>query len=153
RQVLCWFHCRGGVAAFAADRFPIWIRQISADTSIYGFPAVDGDAGGVKVAFHDRPCQEFCTPASIDRAIRAEDESDLRAVLRDFLPALDGPLVQAKTCLYTMTPDAHFAISKHPRHSQVQIAAGFSGHGFKFCSVVGEILADLAIDGKSRHDI
>jgi sarcosine oxidase len=153
RQVLCWFRCSQGVAAFTPDRFPIWIREIDAHTSIYGFPAVDGDAGGVKVAFHDRPGQEFCTPASIDRTIRTEDESNLREVLRDFLPALDGPLEQAKTCLYTMTPDAHFVICKHPRHPQVQIAAGFSGHGFKFCSVVGEIMADLAINGKSRHDI
>ncbi len=99
------------------------------------------------MSFHDQPTKEICTAATIDRNIRESDEQDLRAALRDFLPWLDGPLVQAKTCLYTMTPDAHFVISAHPRHAQVQVACGFSGHGFKFCSVVGEILADLATTG------
>jgi sarcosine oxidase len=153
RQVLCWFQSSGGVAAFAPDRFPIWIRQIDEHTSIYGFPAVDGNAGGVKVAFHERPKQEACTAETIDRTIRESDEISLRAVLRDFLPTLDGPLAKATTCLYTMTPDAHFVISAHPRYAQVQVACGFSGHGFKFCSVVGEILADLAITGSTQHDV
>lgn len=153
RQVLCWFQASAGVAPFAADRFPIWIRQIDEHTSIYGFPAVDGEDGGVKVAFHDQPNQEFCTAETIDRTIRPDDEARLRAVLRDFLPALDGPLAKAATCLYTMTPDAHFVITTHPRHAQVHVACGFSGHGFKFCSVVGEILADLATTGATRHDL
>ncbi len=153
RQVLCWFRSRNGVALFRPDQFPIWIRQIDPRTSIYGFPAVDGEDGGVKVAFHDRPNQEFCTAADIDRNIRPADEASLRAVLRDFLPSLDGPLAKATTCLYTMTPDAHFVITTHPRHAQVQVACGFSGHGFKFCSVVGEILADLATTGSTRHDL
>ena len=153
RAVLCWFQSSRGVAPFAPDRFPIWIRQMDERTSIYGFPAVDGDAGGVKVSFHDRPTREICTAETIERMIRESDEQDLRAALRDFLPWLNGPLVQAKTCLYTMTPDAHFVISAHPRHAQVHIACGFSGHGFKFCSVVGEILADLATAGTSRHDL
>ncbi len=153
RAVLCWFHSSRGVASFAPNRFPIWIRQIDERTSTYGFPAVDGDAGGVKVSFHDRPMKEICTADTIDREIRESDESDLRAALRDFLPWLDGPLAQAKTCLYTMTPDAHFVISAHPRHAQVHVACGFSGHGFKFCSVVGEILADLATTGSTRHDL
>ena len=153
RAVLCWFHSSRGVASFTPDHFPIWIRQIDECTSTYGFPAVDGDTGGVKVSFHDRLQKEICTPATIDRNISAADEHDLRAALRDFLPWLDGPLVQAKTCLYTMTPDAHFVISAHPRHGQVHVACGFSGHGFKFCSVVGEILADLATTGATPHDL
>jgi sarcosine oxidase len=153
RGVLCWFQTSGGVGAFAPDRFPVWIRQIDESTSIYGFPAVDGEAGGVKVSFHDRPMKEICTAGTVERTIRESDEQDLRSVLRDFLPGLDGPLVQATTCLYTMTPDAHFVISAHPRHAQVQVACGFSGHGFKFCSVVGEILADLATTGSTRHDM
>ena len=153
RQVLCWFKSPAGIESFQPDRFPIWIRQIDARTSIYGFPAVDGSEGGVKIAFHDQSNQEVCTAETIDRSIRDADETNLRAVLRDFLPALDGPLVKATTCLYTMTPDAHFVISTHPRHAQVQVACGFSGHGFKFCSVVGEILADLATAGATRHDL
>src|SRR4029077_17700323 len=89
RAVLCWFQSSRGVASFAPDRFPIWIRQIDGHTSTYGFPAVDGDTGGVKVSFHDRPEKEICTAETIDRTIRGSDEQDLRAALRDFLPWLD----------------------------------------------------------------
>ena len=69
------------------------------------------------------------------------------------IPALDGELVRAKTCLYTMTPDENFVIGAHPRAANCTIACGFSGHGFKFASVVGEILADLATSGTTAHPI
>jgi sarcosine oxidase len=69
------------------------------------------------------------------------------------LPALDGPLLSASTCMYTMTPDQHFIIGLHPRHPQVAIACGFSGHGFKFAPVIGEILADLVLTGATPHPI
>ncbi|WP_258935282.1 FAD-dependent oxidoreductase [Nesterenkonia pannonica] len=59
----------------------------------------------------------------------------------------------AKTCLYSVTPDKHFVIGRHPEHDQVSIACGFSGHGFKFVPVVGQILADLALDGSTEHPI
>ena len=59
----------------------------------------------------------------------------------------------AATCLYTVTPDRHFIIDRHPEHPQVSYAAGFSGHGFKFGPTIGEVLADLAIEGSSRHDV
>jgi sarcosine oxidase len=93
------------------------------------------------------------TPESVDRRIRDDDIAEMRAVLRDFLPAVDGELVQAATCLYTLTPDLNFIIGPHPRHAQVKVAAGFSGHGFKFCSVVGEILSNLVVTGRAGHDI
>jgi sarcosine oxidase len=70
-----------------------------------------------------------------------------------YVPSLDGELLYAKTCMYTNTPDEHFVISVHPEHPQVAIAAGFSGHGFKFCGVVGEILADLATESETGHPI
>ena len=66
-------------------------------------------------------------------------------------PALAGRCVEAKACMYTNTPDLHFVISAHPEHANVAVAAGFSGHGYKFCSVVGEILADLALEGRTDH--
>ncbi|HET7597286.1 MAG TPA: hypothetical protein VFK15_10170, partial [Burkholderiales bacterium] len=65
----------------------------------------------------------------------------------------DGPMLDMKACLFTNSPDEHFMIDLHPEHRAVAIAAGFSGHGFKFCSVVGEIMADLALEGRTRHDI
>lgn len=55
--------------------------------------------------------------------------------------------------MYTNTPDQHFVVSTHPEHPQVVIAAGFSGHGYKFCGVIGEILADLAVEGETPHPV
>ena len=69
------------------------------------------------------------------------------------VPTLPGRFLRAAPCMYTMTPDDHFVIATHPQHEQVTVACGFSGHGFKFVPVVGEILADLAIDGATTHPI
>jgi sarcosine oxidase len=77
----------------------------------------------------------------------------MRRAARELLPALDGPLVRATTCLYTLTPDLNFVVGEHPAHPQVKVAAGFSGHGFKFCSVIGEVLAELVATGRSCRDI
>jgi sarcosine oxidase len=77
----------------------------------------------------------------------------LREFAAKYFPSGNGPTMSLRACLFTNTPDEHFIIDLHPRHSQVVIAAGFSGHGYKFCSVVGEILADLAVQGSTRHDI
>ena len=107
----------------------------------------------MKVAFFHSPVREVTTPESVDRRIRDDDVSVLRAALRQFFPDLDGIYLRGTTCLYSMTPDQHFAIGLHPRYPNVVIAAGFSGHGFKFCPVVGEILADLACDSRTRHNI
>ncbi|MBL9126721.1 MAG: FAD-dependent oxidoreductase, partial [Verrucomicrobiales bacterium] len=131
----------------------IYIWQRSADSTPYGFPAVDGARGGVKIAFYRKPAPEPCTADRVDRSIRTDDVSAMREAVRALLPSLDGPLLRAATCLYTLTPDLNFTLGTHPLHPQVQVAAGFSGHGFKFCSVVGEILADLVQSGRTRHDI
>ncbi len=150
RQVSCWFDPPGGIAPFTRDRFPIYIWERAPGVSPYGFPAVDGPAGGVKIAYYRKPRVEACTADTVDRTLRVEDEEDLREVVRDFLPALDGRLIRGTTCLYTLTPDLHFVIDRHPRHPEVIVTAGFSGHGFKFCSVVGEVVADLATRGRSE---
>jgi len=153
RQVLFWFHPPGGVAPFLPERFPVYIWEHPSGATPYGFPAVDGDAGGVKIACYRKTIPEPCTPETVDRRIREDDVASMRTAMRGLLPLLDGPLLKAATCLYTLTPDLNFVIGTHPAHPQVQIAAGFSGHGFKFCSVVGELLADLAISGRTRHDL
>ncbi len=153
RQVLFWFQPPGGIQPFAPDRFPIYIWQPRKGSVLYGFPAVDGPQGGVKVAFYRKPTSELCSPNTVDRRVREDDIAEIREGVRDFLPALDGKLIDAATCLYTLTPDLHFVIGPHPSHPQVTLAAGFSGHGFKFCSVVGEILAQLASEGRAGMDI
>jgi len=153
RQVMYWFQPKSGVEIYQPNRFPIYIWENSDGLQPYGFPAMDGPNGGVKIAFFRIPDAQVCTPETVDRQLQAADETAMRTVIRQFLPDLDGELRHAATCLYTCTPDLHFVMGLHPSHSQVAFAAGFSGHGFKFCSVIGEILADLATTRATRHDL
>jgi len=152
RQILFWFDPVGGVEPFLPDRLPIFIWEPEDGNSFYAIPAHDGPRGGVKVAFF-RADGRPADPETIDREVHDDEVEFIRSYLARYVPALDGDFLYAKTCMYTNTPDEHFVISTHPEYPQVAIAAGFSGHGYKFCSVVGEILADLATDGESRHPI
>ena len=81
------------------------------------------------------------------------DEAPLRAFAEHYFPDGAGPTIALKTCLFEPSPDEHFLIDRHPEAANAIVGAGFSGHGFKFCSVVGEILADLVVDGTTRHEI
>lgn len=154
RQVLHWFDPGGGTAAFAPGRFPVYIWDCGHDVQFYGFPAQAGPPGGVKVAFFRSPMPQICTADTVDRVVRAEEIARLREALADRLPAIArGAHVESVVCLYTLTADRHFAIGVHPQHPQVTIASPCSGHGFKFASVIGEILADIALDGRTRHAI
>lgn len=136
-QQLHWFEPAGGDTPFAPDRFPIYIWDIGGGIQFYGFPA--DDEGRVKVAFFRS---------------RVKGEDAMRAVLQPRIPALgNGVLVDTVACKYTLTPDQHFVIGTHPDFANVTIASPCSGHGYKFASVIGEILADLAIDGATRHAI
>jgi sarcosine oxidase len=147
-----WFQPSGGVGPFTPDRQPIWIHGGTADgLQLYGFPAIDGPDGGVKVAFFRRGV--VCTPETIDRVVHPDEVAFMAEHLRALLPTVPGRPLTAVTCMYTTTPDHHFVIARHPRHEQVTVACGFSGHGFKFVPVVGEILADLATRGTTDHPI
>jgi sarcosine oxidase len=116
------------------------------DYILYGFPSIDGPKGGVKVAIHGS--DEICSASSIDREIRQEDLNRIRSRVAIRVPSLNGALVKARPCMYTMTPDENPIICQHPHFPSVSIAAGFSGHGFKMASVIGEVLADLAVQGQ-----
>ena len=94
-----------------------------------------------------------CTPHTIRRQVDPAEIEALRAVLDRYMPGSSGPVLWTLTCMYTLTPDRHFVIDRHPRHEQVAYCCGFSGHGFKFASVIGEIMADLATDSATRHPI
>jgi sarcosine oxidase len=151
RQVMYWFQPLRGVLPYLPARQPVYIHEDAAGTQVYGFPAIDGPDGGVKVAFFRRGT--VCTPDSIDREVHPDEVTAIAEHLIDVLPTLPGAFLSASTCMYTTTPDQHFVIAPHPQAAQVTVACGFSGHGFKFVPVVGEILADLATTGTTAHPI
>jgi sarcosine oxidase len=151
RQVMFWYEPKSSLEPFLPERFPIFIWEPEDGNMFYGFPAQDADRG-VKAAFF-RAGGVPTSPDTIDRKVHEEEIGFLRAYLTEHVPELAGRCLDARACMYTNTPDEHFVISAHPEHPQVVIACGFSGHGYKFCSVVGEILADLAIEGSTRHSI
>lgn len=148
RQTILWFGTTDE-AAFRRDRFPIFLAEVPGGP-YYGLPAIDGR--GLKVARH-YGAPELDSPELVERAVRPADERPVRDFLTTHIPNAAGPLRYAQTCMYTLTPDRHFLIDIHPDHPRVAVAAGFSGHGFKFSSVVGEILADLVEIGRTRWPI
>ena len=148
RQVLAWLTPKRP-ELFAPDRFPVFLIDVE-EGSYYGFPAHDGH--GLKVGWYHH-FRERIDPDDPDRSTRPGDEAALRAFAERYLPDGAGPTEMLKACMFTNSPDEHFLIDRLPDAPQVSVAAGFSGHGYKFCSVVGEIMADLAVDGATRHDI
>jgi len=152
RQVVGWFE-PDDVAQFTADRFPVFLLQ-SRYGFHYGFPALGhmGVQMGVKVAKHHH-LDETVTPKSCARTVSARDEAEIRAPLAEHLPRVNGRLLSAQTCLYTMTPDDTFIIDRMPGFPHIVIASPCCGHGFKFSPVVGEIVADLVTQGTTRHDM
>lgn len=149
RQVMYWLDPIGGVSGF--EDHPIFIDENASGIYIYGFPAIDGPRGGVKVGFARQGIA--CTPDTIDRVVHAHEISNITTRVGELLPALAGGCLRAVTCMYSNTPDRHFVIGRHPQYADVTVACGFSGHGFKFVPVVGEILADLAINRGTDHPI
>ena len=149
RQIQYWFQPTGGTGPF--EDHPIYIWEAADSTQVYGFPAIDGPSGGAKIAFFRRGT--VTTPETIDREVHDFEITDMAAAAGSHLPLLPGTFLRAKTCLYSTTPDEHFVIARHPAHSSVTVACGFSGHGFKFVPVVGEVVADLATTGTTRHPI
>ncbi len=148
RQVMAWFTPQDP-APFAAGRFPVFLIE-SRHGMHYGFPP-DGE-GRIKVAKHHHD-DRTVDPDRYDRTVSGVDEALIRAVLAEHLPAADGPLAHATTCLYTVTPDRDFLLDRLPGSPQVIVASPCSGHGFKFAPVLGDILADLATTGSTGHDI
>ncbi|WP_171162565.1 N-methyl-L-tryptophan oxidase [Usitatibacter palustris] len=148
RQVLAWFQPLDD-ALFTSSRFPVFLLE-NRHGIHYGFPP-HGDAT-VKIAKHHH-ADEAVEPEGYDRTVSAGDEAMIRAAIADHIPAANGRLAAAKTCLYTVTPDGDFIIDRMPGAPDIIVASPCSGHGFKFAPVIGEILADLATTGTTRHDI
>jgi sarcosine oxidase len=145
---MAWFAPREP-ELFAPGWFPVFLVE-SEHGLHYGIPPFGGR--GLKVAKHHHR-NETVDPDGYDRHVSAADEALIRAPLAEYLPSVDGPPLETASCLYTMTPDGDFLIDRLPGVPQAIVASPCSGHGFKFAPVIGEILADLAIDGRTRHDI
>lgn len=149
RQVVMWTQPLRP-ELFRVHAFPVFNLQ-GAEGRFYGYPMY-GLIPGFKIGkYHHR--RETVDPDCVARDASAEDEDVLREGIRAYFPDADGPTMALKVCLFTNSPDEHFIIDRHQRHERVYVAAGFSGHGFKFCSVIGEIMSELALEGTSRLDI
>ena len=149
RQVMIWMQPRTP-EYFQVGTFPVFNMAVD-EGNFYGFPAYS--IPGFKLARWHHLEQTVADPDHMDRDCHPEDEAVLRAFVQRYFPLGEGPTLSMRTCLFTNTPDGHFVVDTHPQWPEVVIAGGFSGHGYKFCSVMGEILADLAEHGQTRHDI
>jgi len=148
RQVIGWFE-PADPALFARDRCPIFMIE-NRNGIFYGFPS--GAKPGIKFAKHHH-ADEAVDPSVPTRPMDDADEALLREALAAHVPSLDGRLVSSQTCRYTTTPDGDFIVDRLPGTPAIIVASPCSGHGFKFAPVIGEILADLAMAGATRHDI
>jgi len=148
RQVLVWMQPKRP-ELFTPQRFPVFNLTVE-EGRWYGFP-VFGVPGFKYGRWHH--LEEHIDPDLMDREAHPRDEKLLRELAERYFPDAAGPTLSLKACIFTNTPDEHFILDRHPDHPQVVLASPCSGHGFKFCSVIGEILADLAQHGSSKHDL
>ncbi|MDA1279745.1 MAG: N-methyl-L-tryptophan oxidase [Chloroflexi bacterium] len=148
RQVLAWLQ-PSEPALFTPQTFPVFNAYFE-EGRYYGFP-VFGIPGFKIGRYHH--LEEIIDPDQQRAEVNSADEEILRVAAARYFPKANGTLMTMKTCMFTNTPDDHFIIDVLPDYPQVSIGTGFSGHGFKFASVIGEILGDLAMDGETKHHI
>jgi N-methyl-L-tryptophan oxidase len=146
RKNFAWF---GPAPGFDADHFPGFGIMTEAG-QFYGFPDLAGE--GLKVGRHDGGQPVAAEAELAPFGAEPTDLGDLQGFLEQFLPGA-GTLRMGKICEYDVTPDEHFIIDTLPACPNVQVATGFSGHGFKFASAIGEALAERVTQGASRADL
>jgi sarcosine oxidase len=149
RQVLAWLQPHAP-ALFAPTAFPVFNLQVE-EGRYYGLPIYD--VPGFKFGRYGHR-GERGDPDTLAREPDAADEALLRGFAERYFPQGAGDTLALRACMFTNTPDEHFVVDHHPEHANVVLASPCSGHGYKFASVIGEILADLATgSGDTRHDI
>lgn len=148
RQPLFWFEPRARAEMFEPDRLPIYLWEPEPDRFFYGFPAFHGL---IKVATHGEGAA--ADPDTIDRDAGEAESEALRRRLETYMPDAAGRFARAVVCMYANTPDGHFVIDLHPEHERLLMISACSGHGFKFSSAIGEVAAELLLDGRSRLDL
>jgi N-methyl-L-tryptophan oxidase len=148
RKTVSWIKCDEDL--FNSSIFPAFTVDLL-NAHYYGFPSINGS--GLKMGRHDGgdliDPDKGMNPYGSD----CNDEGEIRSFLQKYMPLANGPLIKGSTCMYTLTPDEDFIIDHHPEFPHLYIAAGFSGHGFKFSSVVGEIVSQVISKGKSNYDL
>ena len=149
RQVMLWTEPLRA-DRFQPGRFPVFNME-SPSGRYYGFPDDRGEGFKIGRYYHLR--QQVTDPNRLDRECHPEDEAVLREGVAAYFPEADGPTRRMAACLFTNTPDTDFILDRAPGRDDVFVAAGFSGHGFKFCSVVGRILADFCLDRPPQWDL
>ncbi|MDT8861152.1 N-methyl-L-tryptophan oxidase [Alkalihalobacillus sp. MEB130] len=147
RKTFAWFDANKDI--YHSDQFPAYAFD-TPNGMYYGFPSIDG--AGIKVGRHDGGEQINPNKPLVGFGEVAADEDDLAQFLSAYLPEV-GQLKYGRTCMYTLTPDERFIIDRHPNYPNVAIASGFSGHGFKFSSAVGQALSNLIVSGKNDIDL
>jgi monomeric sarcosine oxidase len=142
RKSLFWF-ASDDSRYDVASGMPVFLFE-EPEGAFYGFPQID--ERGVKFAEHTGG-RTVDDPLVVDRSIDVSEQSRLIEALTRYLPGVSSRVTDHVVCLYTMSPDEHFIVDRHPSHANVVFAAGLSGHGFKFTPVLGKLLADMAVDG------
>jgi sarcosine oxidase len=146
RQVQHWFRPAAHTNLFGAERLPVVICEYAPGRFWYAIP----DRGeGLKIAIHHEGA--IVDPERVQRTVGDEEVAYVRALLRTYMPAAEGPVIESSVCLYTNTPDERFLIETHPTHPNVEIVSACSGHGFKFASAIGEIVAARVTAGSARQ--
>jgi len=143
RQVMAWLAV-DDAAAFAPSRFPIFIRETAPGRFLYGFPTTDGRS--IKVAVHHEGTP--ADPDSLDRQVHEADVQPVRDFARASLRGVRDEVVDACACMYTNTPDERFIATSPASMPGVTVLSACSGHGFKFASVLGELMAGLILEGR-----
>jgi len=152
RQVMVWYDIRPDAVDHSPDRMPVFIWGLPGARHFYGFPAVDGPGGGVKVATEQ--FDETTTPSTADPAVAPHEAAALyKELIGPRMPALSDRCVKAVRCLYTTTPDAGFVVDWHPELDRVLLVSPCSGHGFKHSAGLGEALAEKLTTGDSGVDL
>ncbi len=149
RQVTVWFALQSGAESFLPERFPVWLREGTPEGVVYGFPTLDG--ASVKLGRHHGG--EAAAPEAVRRPVSDADLDPLRLFVTKYLRGVTRRAVRSATCLYTNTPDENFIVDLLPDTQRVVVLSVCSGHGFKFAPVMGDVAADLLLDGGTHRDI
>ncbi len=153
RQTLFWFDTDEPIEKFEKDQFPLFVWEVEGfDSVYYGFPAMDGKGGGVKLA-----TEQYVTGCRADEVERDVSQEEIDEIYENFVrhkfPGLKNECVKATACLYTVSSDSHFILDWHPEMKSVYLVSPCSGHGFKHAAAIGESVARQLLGGRGGQDI